>query len=82
LGDFTTTNKTPTLVGNTLPNAIVSMYVDGVKVGEATADTAGRYTFQLSEMTDGHYVVQVGIVNPRDNSDLRSTAVDVTIDNE
>ncbi|EJE2713062.1 non-fimbrial adhesin SiiE, partial [Salmonella enterica subsp. enterica serovar Adelaide] len=29
LGDFTTNNKTPTLVGNTLPNAIVSIYVDG-----------------------------------------------------
>lgn len=57
LGDFTTNNKTPTTVGNTLPNAIVSIYVDGVKVGEATADTAGRYTFQLSEMKDGHYVV-------------------------
>ncbi|EBY2142932.1 Ig-like domain repeat protein [Salmonella enterica subsp. enterica serovar Kottbus] len=82
LGYFTTNNKTPTLVGNTLPNAIVSIYVDGVKVGEATADTAGRYTFQLSEMKDGHYVVQVGIVNPRDNSELRSTAVDVTIDTE
>ncbi|HCC4977192.1 TPA: non-fimbrial adhesin SiiE [Salmonella enterica subsp. enterica serovar Enteritidis] len=82
LGDFTTNNKTPTLVGNTLPNAIVSIYVDGVKVGEATADTAGRYTFQLSEMKDGHYVVQVGIINPRDNSELRSTAVDVTIDTE
>ncbi|EGP3009749.1 Ig-like domain repeat protein [Salmonella enterica subsp. enterica serovar Infantis] len=82
LGDFTTNNKTPTLVGNPLPNAIVSIYVDGVKVGEATADTAGRYTFQLSEMKDGHYVVQVGIVNPRDNSELRSTAVDVTIDTE
>ncbi|EIK4079598.1 non-fimbrial adhesin SiiE [Salmonella enterica] len=82
LGDFTTNNKTPTLVGNTLPNAIVSIYVDGVKVGEATADTAGRYTFQLSEMKDGHYVVQVGIVNPRDNSELRSTAVDVIIDTE
>ncbi|EEB1762638.1 Ig-like domain repeat protein [Salmonella enterica] len=82
LGDFTTNNKTPTLVGNTLPNAIVSIYVDGVKVGEATADTAGRYTFQLSEMKDGHYVVQVGIVNPRDNSELRSTAVDVAIDTE
>ncbi|HCR9328546.1 TPA: non-fimbrial adhesin SiiE [Salmonella enterica subsp. enterica serovar London] len=82
LGDFTTNNKTPPLVGNTLPNAIVSIYVDGVKVGEATADTAGRYTFQLSEMKDGHYVVQVGIVNPRDNSELRSTAVDVTIDTE
>ncbi|EBX6100038.1 Ig-like domain repeat protein [Salmonella enterica subsp. enterica serovar Kentucky] len=82
LGDFTTNNKTPTLVRNTLPNAIVSIYVDGVKVGEATADTAGRYTFQLSEMKDGHYVVQVGIVNPRDNSELRSTAVDVTIDTE
>ncbi|EBF4818444.1 Ig-like domain repeat protein [Salmonella enterica] len=82
LGDFTTNNKTPTLVGNTLPNVIVSIYVDGVKVGEATADTAGRYTFQLSEMKDGHYVVQVGIVNPRDNSELRSTAVDVTIDTE
>ncbi|EKD4780594.1 non-fimbrial adhesin SiiE [Salmonella enterica subsp. enterica serovar Infantis] len=82
LGDFTTNNKTPTLVGSTLPNAIVSIYVDGVKVGEATADTAGRYTFQLSEMKDGHYVVQVGIVNPRDNSELRSTAVDVTIDTE
>ncbi|HER1288098.1 TPA: Ig-like domain repeat protein [Salmonella enterica subsp. enterica serovar Elomrane] len=82
LGDFTTNNKTPTLVGNTLPNTIVSIYVDGVKVGEATADTAGRYTFQLPEMKDGHYVVQVGIVNPRDNSELRSTAVDVTIDTE
>ncbi|ECT4799043.1 Ig-like domain repeat protein [Salmonella enterica subsp. enterica serovar Braenderup] len=82
LGDFTTNNKTPTLIGNTLPNAIVSIYVDGVKVGEATADTAGRYTFQLSEMKDGHYVVQVGIVNPRDNSELCSTAVDVTIDTE
>ncbi|QGR55844.1 Ig-like domain repeat protein [Salmonella enterica] len=82
LGDFTTNNKTPTLVGSTLPNTIVSIYVDGVKVGEATADTAGRYTFQLPEMKDGHYVVQVGIVNPRDNSELRSTAVDVTIDTE
>ncbi|EAU8397765.1 Ig-like domain repeat protein [Salmonella enterica] len=82
LGDFTTNNKTPTLIGSTLPNTIVSIYVDGVKVGEATADTAGRYTFQLSEMKDGHYVVQVGIINPRDNSELRSTAVDVTIDTE
>ncbi|ECC2977054.1 Ig-like domain repeat protein [Salmonella enterica subsp. enterica] len=82
LGDFTTNNKTPTLIGSTLPNTIVSIYVDGVKVGEATADAAGRYTFQLSEMKDGHYVVQVGIVNPRDNSELRSTAVDLTIDTE
>ncbi|HCL5258450.1 TPA: Ig-like domain repeat protein, partial [Salmonella enterica] len=82
LGDFTTNNKTPTLIGTTLPNTIVSIYVDGLKVGEATSDTAGRYTFQLSEMNDGHYVVQVGIVNPRDNTELRSTAVDVTIDTE
>ncbi|MGS9235788.1 hypothetical protein ACQWHR_27035, partial [Salmonella enterica subsp. enterica serovar Infantis] len=48
----------------------------------ARADTACRYTFQLSEMKDGHYVVEVGIVNPRDNSELRSSAVDVTIDTE
>ncbi|ELD1909296.1 Ig-like domain repeat protein, partial [Salmonella enterica] len=82
LGDFTTNNKTPTLVGSTLPNTIVSIYVDGLKVGEATADTAGRYTFQLPEMNDGQYSVQVGIVNPRDNSELRSAAVDVTIDTE
>ncbi|WP_079778408.1 Ig-like domain-containing protein [Salmonella bongori] len=82
LGDFTTSNKTPTLIGNTLPNTIVSIYVDGLKVGEATADTAGRYTFQLPEMNDGQYVVQVGIINPRDHSELRSTAVDVTIDTQ
>ncbi|MGC7987485.1 Ig-like domain-containing protein [Salmonella enterica] len=82
LGDFTTSNKTPTLIGNTLPNTIVSIYVDGLKVGEATADTAGRYTFQLPEMNDGQYVVQVGIINPRDHNELRSTAVDVTIDTQ
>ncbi|WP_348253593.1 hypothetical protein, partial [Salmonella enterica] len=40
------------------------------------------YTCQLSEMKDGQYVVEVGIVNPRDNRELRSTAVDVTIDTE
>ncbi|WP_348251594.1 Ig-like domain-containing protein, partial [Salmonella enterica] len=42
LGDLTTNNKRPSLIGSTLPNTIVSIYVDGVKVGEATADTAGR----------------------------------------
>ncbi len=53
LGDFTTNNKTPTLIGSTLPNTIVSIYVYGVKVGEATADREGRYTFPLSEMKVG-----------------------------
>ncbi len=48
-------------------------------MGGWAAGTAGDI-LDLSEMKDGHYVVEVGIVNPRDNSELRSTAVDVTID--
>ncbi|ECG8591719.1 Ig domain protein [Salmonella enterica subsp. salamae] len=82
LGDFTTNDKTPTLIGTTLPNTIVSIYVGGLKVGEATSDAAGRYTFQLQELNDGQYVVQVGIINPRDKTEIRSTAVDVTIDTQ
>ncbi|KSB79703.1 hypothetical protein LFZ51_00300 [Salmonella enterica subsp. arizonae serovar 63:g,z51:- str. So 20/20] len=82
LGDFITNDKTPTLIGSTLPNTIVSIYIDGKKVGEATSDTAGRYTFQMQEQPDGAYVVEVGILNPRVNEEIRSAAVSLVIDTQ
>ncbi|ECC1603099.1 hypothetical protein FNI29_16205, partial [Salmonella enterica subsp. diarizonae] len=82
LGDFITNDKTPTLIGSTLPNTIVSIYIDGKKVGEATSDTAGRYAFQMQEQPDGTYVVEVGILNPRVNEEIRSAAVSLVIDTQ
>lgn len=45
--------------GTTVPNVKVNIYIDGVKVGSATADANGAFTFTSSALANGVHPVSV-----------------------
>ncbi|MFO0593676.1 MAG: Ig-like domain-containing protein [Myxococcaceae bacterium] len=79
--DGTLTNdSTPTITGTATPNSTVTVYVDGMAVGSATADAQGHWTFRpTTALTDGTHTITasadfMSLMSPMSN------AVKVTVD--
>jgi hypothetical protein len=54
-----TTNNKPLYRGTAEPNSTVTVYVDGVVAGTATADASGNWVFpQVSALADGSHAVK------------------------
>ncbi len=55
-----TTSSTPTLSGTTSPNAIITIYDNGAKIGSATADSSGKWSYTvLPPLAEGAHIITV-----------------------
>lgn len=80
IGDFITNKPSPVITGVTLPGAVVTIYLAGVAVSTVTTDSIGRYSYNLGQLPEGTYSLQVGIINPLDGQEVRSPRVDLVMD--
>ncbi|MFA8356910.1 Ig-like domain-containing protein [Burkholderia ubonensis] len=62
------------------PNALVTVYSDGVPVGQATADSLGHYTIHSGVLADGTHQITAQQVDIAGNTSALSGATPVTID--
>ncbi|MDU1876926.1 Ig-like domain-containing protein [Citrobacter sp.] len=80
IGDFVTNDTTPSITGVSLPGNTITVYVNGEVVGTATTDSTGRYNFNLPEMEEGTYSVEVSIINPNNGEEVKSDPASLVID--
>ncbi|WP_230957916.1 Ig-like domain-containing protein, partial [Burkholderia diffusa] len=66
--------------GGAEPNALVTVYSDGVSVGQATADSLGHYTIHSGVLADGTHQITAQQVDIAGNTSALSGATPVTID--
>ncbi len=65
--DKITNDTTPTFTGTTDPNAVVTLKLNGVSYGTATADNAGIWTITTSELSNATYSFVVSAVDTLGN---------------
>ena len=69
---------TPTVRGTAEPNATVEVFVDGVRVGQATADDAGAWSFELTdELSNGGHTI--GARSEDGAGNFANDEVDITV---
>jgi len=74
-------DATPDITGTAEANSTVTVTIDGVVAGTATADAAGTWTFTPSSpLTDGPHTVTATATDAAGNESPPSNAVDFTID--
>ncbi|VBS51964.1 cable pili-associated 22 kDa adhesin protein [Burkholderia pseudomallei] len=66
--------------GGAEPNALVTVYADGVSIGQATADSLGHYTIHSGVMADGTHQITARQIDIAGNTSALSGAALVTID--
>jgi Mg-chelatase subunit ChlD len=78
----TTDDATPTFSGTAEPGGTVSVYDNGVKIGDAVADeTTGDWSFTPSKaLPDGDHAFKTVVTDPAGNASAPSAPVNVTID--
>lgn len=80
LGDFITSNTSPTLTGVTIPSTTVTIYVNGTAVGTTQTDSTGRYSYVLAGKAEGTYDVHVSIIDPNDGAPVNSSTAQLVVD--
>ncbi|HCD7427520.1 TPA: Ig-like domain repeat protein, partial [Citrobacter werkmanii] len=80
IGDFVTNDTTPSITGTSLPGSTVTIYVNGEVVGTAATDSTGRYNFNLPEMAEGTYSIEVSVINPNNGEEVKSDPASLVID--
>jgi len=77
----TINDDTPTVVGTSAPGQVVTVIIDGIELGQATADANGSWTFEVADedaLADGDRTIEARVV---DADGLESSdAVTVTLD--
>ncbi|PWG79209.1 hypothetical protein DDR33_18145 [Pararcticibacter amylolyticus] len=72
---------TPTISGTAEPNAIVEVYVDGVKVGEAKADANGKWQYTFNPpLSEGEHEIRIRIRDEAGNKGEPSSPVIIIVD--
>uniref|UniRef100_UPI00070A8587 Ig-like domain-containing protein n=11 Tax=Burkholderia pseudomallei TaxID=28450 RepID=UPI00070A8587 len=66
--------------GGAEPNALVTVYADGVSIGQATADSLGHYTIHSGVLADGTHQITARQIDIAGNTSALSGAALVTID--
>lgn len=73
----TVEDLTPTITGTADPGATIEVFVDGNKVGEATADDMGNWTFDVPDaLTEGEHTIEAKTTN---NAGSEGTSGTITI---
>ncbi|MEY7686087.1 Ig-like domain-containing protein [Citrobacter cronae] len=80
IGDFVTNDTTTSITGTSLPGSTVTIYVNGEVVGTAATDSTGRYNFNLPEMAEGTYSIEVSVINPNNGEEVKSDPASLVID--
>ncbi|WP_313436650.1 Ig-like domain-containing protein [Novosphingobium sp.] len=75
-----TNDVTPTLVGTADPDAVVSIYANGVFVGTANASPTGAWSYELATGGDGPQSITVSAANAAGNSSVQSPPFVFTVD--
>ncbi len=77
-----TSNASVSVRGQAKPGATVEIFLDGVKVGETTANTTGAWSFDLGTLAEGTYTVQAEADGESDTTtfeiDFSAPAVAIT----
>ncbi|WP_300368288.1 Ig-like domain-containing protein, partial [Hydrogenimonas sp.] len=74
--DNLTYDDTPLLQGETDPNAIVTVYQNGAAIGTTTADTDGKWSFEVPSLIDRPVTTKV-----EDSADSNGNELNNTIQN-
>jgi hypothetical protein len=80
LGDYVTSDATPTVTGTAEALSTVHLYSGGVSVGTATADGAGAWTITANSLSDGANALTVRSVDSAGNTSSASGQLLLTID--
>ncbi|MCD1127766.1 Ig-like domain-containing protein, partial [Jinshanibacter sp. LJY008] len=79
-GDVTDDN-TPTLKGTAVPNGIVTIYNNDVKIGSAQVDDKGNWSFTPeSALADGKYSIKADATNTVGQTSEKTGSFDFTVD--
>lgn len=82
-GSSPVNNDQPALSGTAEPFGTVSIYVDGVISGTATADAAGNWTYTIpASLADGSYDIHATTTDAAGNTSVDSETLTVEIDTE
>ncbi|WP_343704762.1 Ig-like domain-containing protein [Chitinophaga sp.] len=74
-------NNQPSLGGTAEPNSTVHIYVNDVKVGTATADASGKWSYTFpSALPDGAHSITITAEDAAGNASSASEKLDVVID--
>lgn len=78
-----TNDATPTVVGTTDVGTTVQVFVDGVFVGNATADASGNWSYTLTTaLSDGTHQLSASAIDTAGNASAQSMPVTVVIDTQ
>ncbi|CAM1657550.1 Ig-like domain-containing protein [Bartonella apis] len=73
----TTDDTTPTLVGSTSPNTVVTIKEGDKVIGTVTSDGHGNWSFELPEQTNGHHVYTAVVTAQNGNNAHSDFALDI-----
>ena len=57
IGDFKTTDITPSIIGSANPNALINLIENGVPVGSGNADGSGDFSITLATLSPGQHTI-------------------------
>ncbi|MEW6486090.1 MAG: BapA/Bap/LapF family large adhesin, partial [Pseudomonadota bacterium] len=80
IADSSTTDTTPILKGNAEAGSTVTISDGSGTLGEATADSEGKWTFTTPVLTDGTYSFTTTVSDAAGNTSHASAAIDTTIE--
>jgi hypothetical protein len=76
-----TSTTRPAVSGTAEAGSTVTIYVDGVAVGTATADGAGRWSYTMADaLSEGAHGITITSRDAAGNTSPRSSALTITID--
>lgn len=78
--DNITNNTTPTITGNALAGANVQLFNSGQLIGQATADSTGKWQITSSTLTNGSYTLTATASDIAGNTSLPSQPLQIIID--
>ncbi|MEO9453991.1 Ig-like domain-containing protein, partial [Chromobacterium phragmitis] len=79
--DGVTSNNQPTITGTAEANSTVTVYIDGVAVGTATADSTGAWSYNVgSALADGNHSIRAMAVDAAGNISGQSASYAITVD--
>ena len=74
------TSSTPTLSGITTPNALITIYDNGIKIGSVTADGLGKWSYTVSPpLSAGTHVLTVTSTAPSASESAPSLGETITV---
>ncbi|PPQ28379.1 hypothetical protein CCR94_18055, partial [Rhodoblastus sphagnicola] len=80
VGDGITDVNTPKLTGSAVANSTVTVYDGSTKLGVATADSTGAWSFTTAKLSDGTHVLTATDTNSSGLVSAASTAATITVD--